>query len=81
MREKTKPVSVKLTPTERKAIMDLIQFLRYESVSHVLREGLRLLLEKHSIKEVGKKQIESERRIHKPRHGPMRRPVTESAIL
>ncbi len=74
MRTKTRPVCLKLTPTELQAIEDLVCLGKYPSISSAIRAGIGMLFEHHGLNSEADRRIESERRIHRPRAGKVVRP-------
>lgn len=63
-----KIVGMRLTPTELEAVEGLIRMGYYRTVSHVLRDGLEEIFEKHKLKLDARVKIRLERL-----HHPMRR--------
>lgn len=67
MRSKTIIVNVKLTPAELRGLDLIIGKSAYETRSAVLRAGLGMLFEKLCVDNLVDRDIEYERRIHRPR--------------
>ncbi len=68
--EATRAVQVKLTPSERRYLDDLVAEGRYDSRSGALRAGLAELMRKHGLSPDLERALELERRWHQPRRGP-----------
>lgn len=76
-RTKTKVVCVKLTPTEIEEIHRMVSMGRCISVADAIREGLGLLFAAQGVDAKVCERMKSERRIHAPRAGKVRRlPMT-----
>jgi Arc/MetJ-type ribon-helix-helix transcriptional regulator len=63
----TKMVAVKLTETELRGVIDLINLGRFETVSAALRAGLMLLFDEQHLKFEARLKIRQERIVHRLR--------------
>lgn len=59
-----KTVSLKLTPTEYQALVDLVKLGRYVSVSDAIRDGIGMLFHSHNLKHDARQDIRLERIRH-----------------
>jgi Arc/MetJ-type ribon-helix-helix transcriptional regulator len=69
----TQPVQVKLTPTERELLDDLVKQRHFESRSAALRAGLGMLFERWKVSADADREIEKERERHRPRRSNLAR--------